>query len=233
MVLQTLRPAATAMQKERMSRFMTVRHTQPSTSNILALNCQRRFYTNYFFSPSTHASEGPGIKAMEHWGADAAVLKYSRPDNKDLFRGDQSSLPELHFLNLHAKLEMIDVREDVASVSCTIEVISKSGADPFGARFIFPDAIAVANGCARDRLLKTLSEERCRICVFRAEKSRTANECNDTTASMYFLIRGTVLKDLLKQLAKVNGFGEVRCLAMIEPQGGILWIDQSPPRKSE
>ncbi|KAI6816172.1 hypothetical protein KC332_g13957 [Hortaea werneckii] len=133
------------MQKERISRSMTVRHTQPSTSNILALNCQRRFYTNYVFSPSAHASERPGIKAMEHWGADAAVLKYSRPDNKDLFR-DESSLPELHFLNLHAKLEIIDIGGGVASVSCTIEVISKSGAVSFGARFILPYVIAAANG---------------------------------------------------------------------------------------
>ncbi|KAI6806132.1 hypothetical protein KC332_g11229 [Hortaea werneckii] len=234
MVLRKLRPAATTTQKEVTSFFMNVRHSQPSTGNILALHRQRRFYTNYCFSRSTHDSERPGIEAMEHWGADAAVFNYSRPGKKDLFLADELSLPELHFFNLQAKLEIIDVREGVASVSCTMEVINSGGADRFGACFILRDVIAVANERATDHLLwEALSEEGFRICVFRAEKSRTPNGCNDTTTSMYFLIRVTVSKDLMEQLAKLKGFGEVRCFMYLEPQGGVLWMGRSPPEKSE
>ncbi|KAI6858611.1 hypothetical protein KC343_g10073 [Hortaea werneckii] len=126
------------MQKERVARFMNVRHTQPSSSDTLAWNRQRRFYTNYFrfyanyfLSPSAHDSERPGIEAMEHWEADAAVFRYSHrhesgeratkylflrrggylPGNTYKVLFDALNYPELLRLQFRQKLESIDFRD--------------------------------------------------------------------------------------------------------------------------
>lgn len=63
--------------------------------------------------------------------------------------------------------------------------------------------------------------------------------CNDTTASLYFLIRNkeaTVLKDLMERLANVKSVQEVRCFMQSEqqsePQGVMVWMGKASTGKS-
>ncbi|KAI6897980.1 hypothetical protein KC318_g11771 [Hortaea werneckii] len=171
------------------------------------------------------------------------------PDNTYQVLIDALNPPELHRLKFQEKLKPIDLHDTVlhrrlkasplgnpsVDIFCKVEVITTGGVNRFGASFILHEVIKAVKECASDLLFKWeafCEEERFCVGMFTAEKSRlrTLDMCNDTTASIYFLVRNTettVLEDLMERLADVKGVQEVRCSVQSEqqsePQGVVVW----------
>ncbi|KAI7542059.1 hypothetical protein KC331_g8193 [Hortaea werneckii] len=182
----------------------------------------------------------------------------SLPENTYQVLVDALNPPEFHRLKFQEKLKPIDFHDTdlhrsskdsllgdfSVDIFCKVEVITTGGMDHFGASFILREVIKAVNECASDLLFKWeafCEEERFRVGMFTAEESRlrTLDMCNDTTASIYSLIRNmetTVLKDLVERLANVKNVQQVRCFVQSEhhsePQGVMVWRGKASTGKS-